>query len=214
MKGISHLAIGTATGIGIGLYTEASPLTLGVFAIVGGISSLIPDLDTNGLASNKITLSKGIIKAPMRLIGVGLVLYALYQAFSSLLFDLSFIIWILIGGGMVGASNIMKQKHMLTFTGIGVVIAGLAFNITMWLILLGVYVIVASFLPHRSYTHSLIGLGFFAIILYMAEEALSFEGIFLVGLVGYISHLLADMKLLPANKRGVKLFAPIWNKEF
>ena len=53
MKGSSHLTIGTATGLGIGLYTQADALTLGLFAVVGGIAGVIPDLDTNGLASNK-----------------------------------------------------------------------------------------------------------------------------------------------------------------
>ena len=50
--------------------------------------------------------------------------------------------------------------------------------------------------------------------MHMAQATLDFDGLFFVGVLGYISHLVADMKMLPVNRRGVKLFAPIWNKEF
>jgi len=48
----------------------------------------------------------------------------------------------------------------------------------------------------------------------MFQEAMDLEGLLIVGVVGYISHLITDMKCLPMNRRGVKLFAPVWNKEF
>ncbi|MBE1554755.1 metal-dependent hydrolase [Sporosarcina limicola] len=214
IKGTSHLTIGAAGGIGVGLYTQADPLTLGLFAAVGAVSGLIPDLDTNGLASNKITLSKGLIKTPLMLMGIGIIIYSLYQSFISTTFDFQLLLSILIGGGMVVLSKIITQKRMLTLTGVGVVMGGLALNMTLWIMLLGVYILIASFLPHRSYTHTIIGLSFFAGIMHMAQTALSFDGLFLVGIVGYISHLVADMKALPVNRRGVKFFAPIWNKEF
>lgn len=214
MKGVSHLTIGAATGIGIGLYKQVDPLTVGVFAVIGGICGLVPDLDTNGLAANKITLSKQVIKTPMWVLGMFVILYALYQAITMTNFNEQFLYRIITGGGLLLLSTIITQKRMLTLTGIGFVVSGVALDMTLWLILLGVYIVIASFLPHRSYTHSIIGAVFFGVILYMAEGALNINGVFLVGLSGYVSHLIADMKLLPVNKRGVKLFAPLWNKEF
>ena len=148
------------------------------------------------------------------LMGIGVILYSLNQLFISTTFDLQFLLSILIGGGMVVLSKVMTQKRMLTLTGIGVIMGGVALGMTLWIVLLGVYILIASFLPHRSYTHTLIGLSFFAVIMHMAQATLDFDGLFFVGVLGYISHLVADMKMLPVNRRGVKLFAPIWNKEF
>lgn len=214
MKGVSHLAIGTAIGLGIGLYTEVPPLTLGLFALVGGISGLAPDLDTNGLASNKITLSKGLIQMPLLLLGMGILVLTLYEGFTTNVFDRRFIFYVLAGLALMGFSRYLKQKRMLTFTGIGLVITGMVWYSELWLILFGLYIIIASFLPHRSYTHSILGACFFAWIMYLLEEAVGVDGLFIVGTAGYISHLVADMKVLPVNKRGVKLFAPLWNQEF
>ena len=214
MKGSSHLTIGIVAGLGVGLYTQAEPLTIGIFAAVGGVSGVFPDLDTNGLASNKITLSKGLIKTPLMLMGIAVIVYSLYQSFISMTIDMQLLLSILIGGGMMLLSNVITQKRMLTITGIGIVMGGVALDMTLWIMLLGVYIIIASFLPHRSYTHSLIGIVFFGVIMYLAQTALQYEGLFIVGIIGYTSHLIADMKLLPVNRRGVKFFAPFWNKEF
>jgi inner membrane protein len=102
---------------------------------------------------------------------------------------------------------------MLTITGLGVLAGGISLQ-EIWLIMLGIYIIIASFVPHRSYTHSLLGIVFFALISHYLEASLRIEGIFLTCLLGYISHLVADMKVLPFNKRGVKFFLPFSAKEF
>lgn len=214
MKGSSHLTLGVAAGVGIGIYTQVEPITIGLFAIVGGVAGLFPDLDTNGLASNKITLSKSLIKMPLMIMGICVILYSLFESFMAMTID--FQIWggILIGGVMILLSSVITQKRMLSFTGVGIVLGGIAVDMNYWMILLGLYIVIASFLPHRSYTHSIIGLSFFTVILYMFQEAMDLEGLLIVGVVGYISHLITDMKCLPMNRRGVKLFAPVWNKEF
>ena len=102
---------------------------------------------------------------------------------------------------------------MLTITGIGIVAIGLYFK-ENWTILLGIYTIIASFLPHRSYTHSFVGVIFFGAIAYLFEVRIGIHGVFMTCVLGYISHLIADMKILPFNKRGVKWFLPFWKKEF
>ncbi|MFS0574070.1 metal-dependent hydrolase [Sporosarcina sp. 179-K 3D1 HS] len=211
MKGTSHLVIGTAAGACAGLYLNADPLTLVICAAVGGLSGVMPDLDTNGLASNTVTLSKKKVKTPLLLMGIGVVIYAFYQFIQGT--DAMLFKQLGIGVGMVILSAVITQKRMLTLTGVGIVMGGVALDRT-WLVLLGIFVILASFLPHRSYTHSLLGLGFFSLILQLAQTDLQLEGLYLAGMAGYASHLVADMRILPMNRRGVKLFAPVWNKEF
>jgi inner membrane protein len=39
------------------------------------------------------------------------------------------------------------------------------------------------------------------------------DGLFQAAMIGYISHLIGDMKFLPFNKKGVKLFLPLSSKE-
>lgn len=212
MKGTAHVLIGAAAGAGICLYQDTSLLTIAIGATVGAVAGVIPDLDTNGLASNAVTLSKKKVKTPLFLMGIGVMFYAVFQLFSGSA-DTSFAKQAGIGAGMLILSMIMTQKRMLTITGAGVVMAGVALDWT-WLLLFGIYVIIASFLPHRSYTHSLLGLLFFAVIAKMAQADLNLDGIYLAGITGYASHLIADMKILPMNRRGVKIFAPVWNKEF
>ncbi|WP_338137913.1 metal-dependent hydrolase [Niallia circulans] len=73
---------------------------------------------------------------------------------------------------------------------------------------------IASFTSHRSYTHSILGVIFFGIIAADLETSLGINGLFYTCIGGYISHLLADLKILPVNKRGVKLFLPLSSKEF
>lgn len=75
-------------------------------------------------------------------------------------------------------------------------------------------IIISSFTPHRSYTHSVAGIAFFGVIAFQFEAFMGVDGIFTTCIVGYISHLIADLKCLPFNKRGVKLFLPFFSKEF
>ncbi|WP_227935189.1 metal-dependent hydrolase [Alkalihalobacillus deserti] len=83
-----------------------------------------------------------------------------------------------------------------------------------WLALFGFYIIIASFVSHRSYTHYLLGLAYFTVIAYYLQISLRTDGILIAYAGGYISHLVADMKWLPFNKRGVKLLLQILRKEF
>lgn len=101
---------------------------------------------------------------------------------------------------------------MLTVTGVGVLLGGISLQ-EHWLLLLGVFIILASFVPHRSYTHSLLGLFFFGFIAHLFEQSIGIEGVYKVGVAAYASHLIADMKFLPLNRRGVKLFLPLTSKE-
>ncbi|WP_082990386.1 metal-dependent hydrolase [Thermoanaerobacter sp. YS13] len=66
------------------------------------------------------------------------------------------------------------------------------------------YIILAFIGPHRGFTHSLAGLVFFTLILFMSNKA-----IVLPAITGYTTHLAADL-LTPS---GIPLFYP-YNKSF
>lgn len=207
MNGTSHTAIGAAAGFIVANTYGTDPSTTLLFIGLGGISALVPDLDVDGKLRNKITLSHQVIKYAAQLIGLLLVIYSFYQGAGPEK-------WygIAIGIAMFLLSSLIKQRHMLIITGGGVVIGGVSLQET-WLILFGIYMIIASFVSHRSYTHSLLGIIFFGFISAKLEESLGINGVFYACLAGYISHLVFDMKCFPFNKRGIKLFLPFTSKE-
>ncbi|MEH7014462.1 metal-dependent hydrolase [Neobacillus niacini] len=203
MNGTAHTAIGAATGFIVANTFHSSPTETIIFVGLGAVSGLMPDLDIDGKLRGKITLSHKVIRWAALLIGVLMVFYSFYEGRAA---DK----WLGIGIGLaiIVVSSFIKQKHMLTITGIGVLAGGISLS-EVWLILLGVYIVIASFASHRSYTHSILGVIFFGIIAWKLEGSLGMDGVFYTCLGGYISHLLADLKILPFNKRGIKLFLPV-----
>jgi inner membrane protein len=203
LNGTAHTAIGAATGFIAANTFHSSPTETIILVGLGAVSGLMPDLDIDGKLRGKITLSHKVIRLTALLIGVLMVFYSFYEGRATEK-------WFGIGSGLVImiVSSLIKQKHMLTITGIGVLIGGISLS-EVWLILLGVYVIIASITSHRSYTHSILGVIFFGIIASKLEVSLGIDGVFYACLGGYISHLIADLKILPFNKRGIKLFLPV-----
>src|SRR5699024_9795855 len=182
------------------LHTD--PATTVFLVGLGGDSGLVPDLDIDGKLRGRITLSHKVIRSIAQLIGMMMIIYS-FDAVTGTEQDKGIVIRL----GMVGIASSNKQKHMLTITGVGVLAGGLSLE-EIWLILLGTYIIVASVVAHRGYTHSVVGVIFFAIIASKLGESLGIDGVYYACLVGYINHLVADSKLLPVNKRGIKLFLP------
>lgn len=213
MKGSSHLAIGSVVGAVAGFITQPDITTVLICASIGGVSGVVPDLDTNGLASNRITLSKKVSKGLMEMAGIGILLTLLYQVFTE---GVRRDIYIYAGIGLLLliVSRLITRKRMLTVTGVLVMFLGFVLDESIGILLAGSYIVVASFLPHRSYTHSLLGVMFFGLILKYLYLEWPINGMMAAGLAGYISHLVADMKLLPVNRRGVKWFLPLWKQEF
>jgi inner membrane protein len=203
LNGTAHTAIGAATGFIAANTFHSSPTETIILVGLGAVSGLMPDLDIDGKLRGKITLSHKVIRLTALLIGVLMVFYSFYEGTATEK-------WFGIGSGLVImiVSSLIKQKHMLTITGIGVLVGGISLS-EVWLILLGVYVIIASITSHRSYTHSILGVIFFGIIASKLEVSLGIHGVYYACLGGYISHLLADLKILPFNKRGIKLFLPV-----
>lgn len=207
MNGTSHAAIGSATGFVIANSLQTSPTATLLLVGLGSISGLIPDLDIDGKLRGKVTLSHKVIQLSALIIGIMMVIYSFYE--KSELER-----WLGVGIGLVILLivTLIKQKHMLTITGIAVFVGGVSIE-ELWVLLLGIYIMIASVSSHRSYTHSLVGVVFFGFIAFLFESSLEIEGVFYACLGGYISHLIGDLKILPFNKRGVKIFLPLSSKE-
>lgn len=207
MNGTSHAVIGSATGFIVANTFQTSPSATLLFVGLGGVSGLIPDLDIDGKLRGKITLSHKVIRLSALIIGMMMILYSFFE--KTVVER-----WVGVGIGflIVVVASLIKQKHMLTITGIAVLVGGFSLE-ELWLILLGIYIVIASFTPHRSYTHSILGTVFFGVIASNLETSLGIQGVFYSCFGGYISHLIADLKILPFNKRGIKLFLPLSSKE-
>ncbi|KAA9021795.1 metal-dependent hydrolase [Niallia endozanthoxylica] len=208
MKGSAHFAIGAASGFIVSNVIQTDLTTTILFVGLGAVTGLIPDLDINGKLSNKITISYKIIRTVVCIIGFLLMVYSYLDGNET-----SKWLGVALGVGIILLSSFIKQRHMLTVTGIIVLIAGFSLGKT-WLWLLGTFIIAASLVPHRSYTHSIVGILYFGLIAYQFEFSVGIEGAFACCMAGYISHLVADMKMLPFNKRGVKFFLPFSKHEF
>ncbi|GLB59573.1 metal-dependent hydrolase [Cytobacillus sp. NCCP-133] len=207
MNGTAHAAIGAAAGYVVANTVNASTSETLLLVGLGVISGLIPDLDIDGKLRDRITLSHEVVRTVSQLIGILMVIYSFCEGSS-----IEKWMGIAIGIGMISIASRIKQKHMLTLTGIGVLAGGASLQ-ELWMILFGVYMFIASFIAHRSYTHSIIGVIFFGYIAFRFEMSLGIHGVYYTCLAGYIFHLAADLKLLPFNKRGIKLFLPISSKE-
>ncbi|MFZ7946293.1 MULTISPECIES: metal-dependent hydrolase [Bacillaceae] len=207
MNGTAHAALGAATGFIVANTFQASPSTTLLFVGLGAVSGLMPDLDIDGSLRGKITLSHKVIQTVAQLIGALMIFYSFFEGGATEKW-----FGIVIGLSMMIAASKLKQKHMLTITGVGVLVGGVSLQ-EPWLILLGIYILIASFVSHRSYTHSIVGVIYFGVIAAKLEESLGIDGVFYTCLAGYISHLMADLKILPFNKRGIKLFLPVSSKE-
>ncbi|WP_042455867.1 metal-dependent hydrolase [Neobacillus dielmonensis] len=203
MNGTSHAVIGSATGFIVANTFQTTPSATLLLVGLGGVSGLIPDLDIDGKLRGKITLSHKMIRLSAMVIGMIMILYSVFEKTAAER-------WFGMGFGclIMVISSLIKQKHMLTITGVAVLVGGLSLD-ELWIILLGIYIVVASFSSHRSYTHSILGVIFFGFIAFHFEASLGIQGVFYTCLGGYISHLIADLKILPFNKRGIKLFLPL-----
>jgi inner membrane protein len=207
VNGTAHATIGAGVGFAVAQFAHTD-LTTSFFLVgIGVVAGLLPDIDVDGKLSNRITFSHVFIRSVAQIIGLMIIIYTIFDGKGTEK-------WIGIGIGIAifVISSFIKQRHMLTITGIGVLAGGLSLD-ELWLIMLGVYIIIASFIAHRSYTHSLLGVIYVAITAHHLEGAIKIEGIYLTCILGYISHLVADIKILPFNKRGVKLFLPFSSKE-
>ncbi|TYS14853.1 metal-dependent hydrolase [Rossellomorea vietnamensis] len=207
MNGTAHMVIGAGAGLLASQYLQAAPEETLLLIGAGVVSGLIPDLDVDGKLRNTFTSSHKFLMSLAQLIGIAVIVYSWWAGTDAEMWR-----GIAAGLAIMLVSVFIKKRHLLTVAGTGALTGGLFLD-ENWLWLFGIYIIIASLVSHRSYTHSLLGLAFYAIILYYLQISIAIKGILLAGAAGYMSHLVADMKWLPFNKRGVKLFLPFSRKE-
>ena len=128
MNGTAHAAIGAAGGFIVANTFHTDPATTVFLVGLGGVSGLIPDLDIDGKLRGRITLSHKMIRTVAQLIGMMMIFYSLYEGTGTEKY-----IGIGIGLGMISIASSIKQKHMLTITGVGVLAGGLSLE-EIWLI--------------------------------------------------------------------------------
>lgn len=209
MKGSSHMAIGAATGVGIAVWSQSSIIETALFGFAGAVTALVPDLDVNGKLANKITVEKKWLVLFFAAAGVLLALYSYFM-----LFGVKQVTGFLVSLGLLLLPRLfIKQRTSLFLTGAVAAYAGWYIQET-WIVYNGLFIIFASVVSHRTWTHSFIGLILFYFVAAEIAQRFPIQGLQTVLMLAYLSHLIADMKLLPYNKKGTKFFYPIWKKEF
>lgn len=203
MNGETHLVAGLATGIGVSYFSQGSGAESVAVTSVATMASLAPDLDTAGSLTHRLTRPFRMVNriAFMLLLIVFFASYVSNEVSSEML----------IGGiGVLLTLLLLKRitiKFQLFIMAMVIGIIGYHYGYYS-IVLFAMYVGVASLLPHRSYTHSLIGLVCFSYISYQASIDFGMEPLFLAGFLGYLSHLLLDSRWIPGNRRGIKILLP------
>ncbi|OKL36767.1 metal-dependent hydrolase [Domibacillus mangrovi] len=209
MKGSTHAVIGAGSGLAVSVWINAAPLEMVILAGIGSVAALVPDLDVNGKLANKITVEKKWLILFFSIAGLFLMFYSYFM-----LIGIKQISGFLISIGFLLLPKLfIKQRTMLFVTGILVLYAGWYMK-EIWVMYIGLFIIFASLVSHRTWTHSIIGVTFFYFVAVEIVKEYPLPGLFMTLLISYISHLIADMKILPVNKKGIKWFYPLWKKEF
>ncbi|WP_338137914.1 hypothetical protein [Niallia circulans] len=119
MNGTSHAVIGSATGFIVAHTVQSTPSETLLFVSLGAVSGLIPDLDIDGKLRGKITLPHQMIQLSAQVIGIMMILYSFFDRTALER-------WMGVGIGILilFIASLIKQKHMLTITGIAVLMGG------------------------------------------------------------------------------------------
>ncbi|WP_179225506.1 metal-dependent hydrolase [Hymenobacter mucosus] len=209
MRGSSHLAIGLITGVAVAGLVPGIPFSPAGIALAG-FSSLAPDLDHPGSRlSKRLGFAQRYVRWAFVGVAAGLALYTHFLVAPGPDRRMGFtaaLAFGLIGAALQGDST---RKLALLFTGLCTVVAGL-YTSYVWLSMLGLFVSVAPFTSHRSWTHTLWAAGLWTYIGHLANQSLGWHGVALFAGGGYVSHLLADT----LTKAGVKWFMPLLDTSF
>lgn len=212
MNGRTHLGIGASIGVVASLYfSPAEELnSLVTYTIVGAFSGLAPDLDGPSLLTKKITaLSRKLHQFTLLFGIIGLTLYGLIWDFDekpSYLWLGSSVVLLLLG--LIVNQSKMRDT-LVSIVGGAVILFGLSQQ-WYWLIGLGLYIVIAPWLKHRGFTHTIWATIIWGIIAFGLEKQIHIQGLAITATIAYLSHLVADM-LTPA---GVRMLAPIFKKKF
>jgi inner membrane protein len=204
LRGSSHLAIGLITGVAIGGLVAGAKFSPAGIALAG-FSALAPDLDhPESRLSKRLGFAQNYVRWAFVVAAAGLALYTHFMEPPGPDRRMGFtaaLAFGLLGAAMQGGS---ARKLALLFTGLSTVMAGL-YTGYVWLSMVGLFVAVAPFTSHRSWTHTIWAAGLWTYIGHLANQSLGWHGVALFAGGGYVSHLLADT----LTKAGVKWFMPL-----
>jgi inner membrane protein len=211
MKGSTHLIIGTAIGMGAALYFR--PFTLNnaaLYLAISAFSALSADLDGESMITSKLGKLTRLLRELVLWTGIVMSATSMYLYFKLHLFYSEFttVAVMLLLLGFVTKAGIIRNGLISILGGV-LIYAGWLFKMN-WLIGFGLFIVVVPWLKHRGMSHTLWALIFWGGIGIGLEQQLQIEGIALVSVAGYLSHLLADT-LTP---NGVKWLFPIYKKSF
>lgn len=208
MKGTTHLAIGGAIGAAACLIYPFRFDHAAMYVCIAGFSALSADLDGPSLLSGKLGKLSKLLRNLALWTGIGFVavfayLYfirgTLYPIFSTI----SVAMLIL---GLITKEGTIRNA-LVSAIGCALLYAGWDTQ-QNWLMGFGLFVAWVPWLKHRGMTHTIWALVLWGAIGRGLEQQLGIDGITVVAVAGYASHLIADT-LTP---NGVKWLYPIYKK--
>lgn len=105
----------------------------------------------------------------------------------------------LINKALFSKLNRKHRSFALCAVGVLIVILAAFYQLPAWVTLIGVFAACVAYVPHRSVTHSLIGIAYVSYVCFLASTSFSYAI-----LAGYISHLVMDAFTV----QGIPLFWP------
>ncbi|MBW7473128.1 metal-dependent hydrolase [Paenibacillus oenotherae] len=208
MKGTTHLAIGAAIGLAAAAYYPFTLKHAALYVTVAGFSALSADLDGTSMLSSKLGKLSKLIRelllwgGALLLAGVAYIYYLEAQFYKEYTI-ISVIVFLL---GMVTKQGMIRNA-LVSAIGCILLYVGLTYAMN-WLMGLGLFIAWVPWLNHRGMTHTVWAVLIWGAIGWGLEQQLQLEGITIVSLAGYVSHLVADT-LTPS---GVKWLYPLYKK--
>lgn len=209
MNGKAHAATGLVVGLGVSYFSGLDLTEGAIVTTATTAASLAPDLDTAGTLANKVV-------RPFQT-AINVIYSLLFFLFVNLFMRMNFskeavigALTLIVAGFLIKRIPVKIQLLIMSFA-IGMVGFHFEYYSIVWV---GSFIAIAALLPHRSYTHSILGLLFFVYISYQLQSDFQINNLFLGLVLGFISHFVLDSRFIPGNKMGVKLFMPFSNKQF
>lgn len=208
MKGSTHAIIGGVIGAAACAYYLVDLESAAYYATVAVFSALSPDLDGSSMLTAKLgKLSRriresGIWTGVAALAALGYVYLdsgRLYPVAAAIAATLALL-------GFISKEGVIRNALVSAIGGAAIYFGWKAGH--AWLIGLGAYIAWVPWLAHRGMTHTIWAIAAWGWIGYALESESGIDGVMLVSVAGYASHLIADT-LTP---QGVKWLYPLFNK--
>lgn len=210
MTGKTHLAIGAAVGAAASVFYPFTLENAALYTAIAAFSALSADLDGTSMLSSKLSKLSKLIREFALWGGVLFLAIIAYFYFTGKAMSP-----VLVGGGAAAflLGLVMKQgfirNALVSVVGCVFMYAGYTYQMN-WLIGFGLFVAWVPWLKHRGMTHTIWAVPIWGAIGWGLENQLQVEGIAIVSMLGYLSHLVADT-LTPS---GVKWLYPLVKKSF